>query len=252
MTVGIVVKCRDGIVIACDSLATSQRGVPVARYTNKVRIIEHDRLEFPIAVTGASSGAFVDKFLNRADDYMSAAPQKWGQFDIDDFAERVCESVCSYLLKEYVIDRHQFFGVDVGNVYSLTLIIAGATSNRDLRAYFAHSIGLTEAINDCGTIGSGSAYAELFLRQSIPDFANTTTEQTACLVTYAIKGVDLMDPFVGGKTNVSVLKMAEDELLIDEFPEEKMPKNAQQEMEEILERMTSDMRSLADLPEGSE
>ena len=39
MTVGIGIKCSDGIVIACDSLATYSRDVPILRYTNKVDIM---------------------------------------------------------------------------------------------------------------------------------------------------------------------------------------------------------------------
>lgn len=36
MTVGIGINCSDGIVLACDSLTTFGRGVPVLRYANKV------------------------------------------------------------------------------------------------------------------------------------------------------------------------------------------------------------------------
>lgn len=245
MTVGIAIKCKDGIVLACDSLATFARGVPVARYTNKVHVIQHDGLQHPVAMIGAGTTAFVDKFLSRADGMMTQLAKKkdFEKLDIEDFSERICETVSSYLFKEYVIDRHEFFGRSIVE-FSLSLIVAGATQDGDLRAYFVRAIGLTEAIADCGTIGSGAAYAELFLRQLIPDLAEVTTKEAACLATYATKGVEIMDPYVGGATNVSTLKMVNDRLRIRPFPKSKMPKNARKGMEEVLSQMGDAMRSL--------
>ena len=66
MTVGIGIKCSDGIVIACDSLATYSWGVPVLRYTNKVDILKHDKLENEIAVISAGMTTYFDKFRDRA------------------------------------------------------------------------------------------------------------------------------------------------------------------------------------------
>src|SRR5574341_861225 len=60
MTVGIAINCTDGIVMACDSLATYSRGAPVARHTNKVHVIQHDGLENPVTLIGAGMMAFID------------------------------------------------------------------------------------------------------------------------------------------------------------------------------------------------
>lgn len=66
MTVCVAVKCKDGLVMASDSLATFGRGVPVLRYANKVDVLRHDGLENPVAVAAAGTIAFYDKFKRRA------------------------------------------------------------------------------------------------------------------------------------------------------------------------------------------
>lgn len=246
MTVGVAIKCKDGIVVACDSLATFGRGVPVARYTNKVNVIKHDELESPVALIGAGISTFVDKFLDKAKkEAIDIAAKKMvkRKLDIIDFSEYVGETVTSALFKEYVIDRHEFFGAHIGD-YALSLIIAGATRDGELRAYFIHSIGLTETVEHYGTIGSGAAYAELFLRDLMPDPAKVTVEEAACLAVYAIKGVEIMDPYVGGDTSVCTLQMSNKELKVKSYPKSRMPKKAKEKMEKVLRQMGENMRSL--------
>ncbi len=253
MTVGVAIKAKDGIVVACDSLSTFGRGVPILRYTNKVYILEHEDLEFPVAVTGAGATTFVDKFINRAKREVIAIAKKdcGRKLDIVDFSERVAETVMCVLFKEYGIDRTQMFGMNTGD-YSVSLIIAGATRSGELKAYFVYSHGLTEAIEDYGTIGSGAAYAELFIRNLIPDPANTKADDAACLSVYAIKGVEIMDPYVGGKTNVYILKIVENKtekkiekkLEIKSLQPSKAPKNAKKKMDDVLQQIGGNMRRL--------
>ncbi|MBW8012491.1 MAG: hypothetical protein FVQ83_14845 [Chloroflexi bacterium] len=245
MTVGVVIKCHDGIVVACDSLETFSRGVPVRRHSNKVQVIEHDGLLHPVAITGAGMSTFVDKFVDRANrdiiDIASQAAKR--DLDIVDFSERVGETITSFLFKEYVIDRYEFFGTRIGE-YSLSIMVAGATADNRLRTYLVHSMGLTERIVHYGTIGSGAAYAELFLKELVPTSKNVSVNEAACLAGYAIKGVELMDPYVGGETNIQILKMDKDELKISPFPKSKMPKGAKKKMEGVLKNMGESMRSL--------
>jgi 20S proteasome alpha/beta subunit len=44
MTVGVVIKCSEGIVLACDSLSTFGRGVSVSKYQKKIHIVERNEL----------------------------------------------------------------------------------------------------------------------------------------------------------------------------------------------------------------
>lgn len=245
MTVGIAIKCKDGVVLGCDSLTTFVRGVPVGRHTNKVHVVQHDALEYPVAVIGAGTMTFVHKFLSRADGAMTQLAQEedFRKYDIERFAEKICETIASFLFKEYVVDRYEFFGRSIGE-FGFSLIIAGATDHKELQTFFVRDIGLTEAIADCGTIGSGAAYAELFLRQLIPDLATVTVEEAARLAVYAIKGVEIMDPYVGGRTNISILRMTDDRLEIETLPESQMPEKPKMQMESVLCEMADRMRSL--------
>src|SRR5437879_134853 len=145
VTVGVGINCKDGVVLACDSLATFSRGVPVLRYTNKVHVIKHDELEHPVAIVAAGAMTFFDKFQDRACRSAIAAASKAvkKKLDIVEFCDGVCEVVVSSLFKEYVFDRAKFFGAPVIE-YSLSLLMAGVTHDGEVRSYHIHGDGLTE------------------------------------------------------------------------------------------------------------
>jgi ATP-dependent protease HslVU (ClpYQ) peptidase subunit len=107
VTVGICIKCSDGIVLACDSLTTFGRGVPVLKHSNKVHVLKHDALQFPVAVEAAGVTTFFDKFRDRvlrnSLDQASAGLKR--KLDIVDFCESVCEPTVLSMFKEYVFDR---------------------------------------------------------------------------------------------------------------------------------------------------
>lgn len=79
----------------------------------------------------------------------------------------------------------------------------------------------------------------------IPDLKDVTVEEAARLAAYAIKGVDIMEPYVGGDTSISMLILVIDELKITAFPKSKMPKRPMQTMETVLQEMANSMRGLA-------
>ncbi len=253
MTVGIAIVCRDGIIVACDSLSIFSRGVPVARNTNKVHVFEHEALAHPVAMIGAGTSTYMAKFVDRSDKMLSTMlkEEDAAPYDIDEYAGRVCETIAAYMFKEYVLDRNEFYGTDVHG-FNFSLIVAGCTSEGRLRAYFVRDTGVSEAIDDCGTIGSGAAYAELFLRQLIPEFARFSTDDAACLAAYTIKGVEIMDPYVGGSTKIKVLSVKDGKLRIKPFAKGKMPRSARKKMEAVLGGMAGDMRSLVGIDSGAQ
>jgi 20S proteasome alpha/beta subunit len=244
MTVGIGIKCSDGIILACDSLTTFSRGVPVKRYTNKVHLIEHPKLEAPIAIIAAGITTYWDKFRDRAcRQVIEAASTKIKRkLDIVEFCEGVCEPVVTALLKEYAIDRTQFLGVPLVE-FSFSLIIAGATRNKELRAYFVHPDGVTERLEEYGTIGSGAAYAELFLHCLLIE-PEIDTIRAGQLAEYAVSGVEVMDPNVGGETNIMVLALKNGKLTSEVFPKDKRPPNPKEKMEEVLRKISSNIEDL--------
>jgi len=259
MTVGVALCCKDGIVLASDSLATFSRGAPVARFTNKVYIIKHSDLLHPIAVAGAGMTAFIDKFVDRVTrtGIESASKAAERKLDVVDFVERVAEPVVSIMLKEYMIDRNQFFRAPISD-FELSMLVAGATAPHadapaEIRAYNIHSIGLAEQVSGYGTIGSGAAYAELFLHGFVPEPDKLSVADAVKLVCYTIKGVEIMDPNVGGETRVCSLEWAapgkksgegKKQLSVKLQDAKLLPKAAKEKMEDVLNKVGSDMRKI--------
>jgi len=244
VTVGVVVRCKDGMVLGSDSLATFTRGVPVARHTNKVYVIEHEDLHHPVGLIGAGMTAFIDKFVDRVkrEGISVAAKEKKKKLDIVDFSDNVCETIVSILLKEYVFDKNKFFGAPLAD-YSLSMIVAGSTFDGELRAYHIHGDGIAESIDGYGTTGSGAAYAELFLHGFIPEPGRVTVDEAVKLTTYTVKGVEIMDPNVGGNTQICVLKFQDDKLVVTVLENSKIPQSgAKDKMEDILRKISTEMR----------
>lgn len=250
MTVGIGIKCSDGIVLACDSLTTFGRGVPVLRYNNKVNILTHDKLENEVAVICAGLTAYFDKFRDRAcrTGIALASDQNKRKLDIIDFSQDVCEPIMTALLKEYTIDRTKFLGVPMTE-FSLSLIVTGATHENELRAYFISSSGISEPIERYGTIGSGAAYAELFLRFLLAESV-VNVNRAAEIAIYAIKGVELMDPNVGGETNVKTISLRDRKLSIKDLPKDGRPREPRKKMEQVLQHLGKGIEELVEKKEG--
>lgn len=253
MTVGVAINCKDGIVIASDSLATFSRGAPVARHTNKVYVVEHKKLASPIVLVGAGMTAFIDKFIDRTKRIgIDEAARKLGddkKLDVVDFVERVAEPVVAFLLKEYLIDRNRFFGSSVSD-YSLAMLIAGVTSptegdqKPELRTYNVHYMGLAERIDGYGTIGSGAAYAEFLLHFFTPDPEKLSVNEAVKLICYTIKGVEIMDPNVGGDTRVCCLQMKNGRLDVSQCGGAELPRKAREKMDLVLKEIGKDMQTI--------
>ena len=246
MTVGVVIKCSEGIVLACDSLSTFGRGVSISKYENKIHIIDREELFLPVAVIGAGVGAYMDKFLYRLNrGGIGSTRERYGRpLDVIDFAEGVVENLVTVLFKEYEIDRRKFLETPVPQ-FNLMLTFAGMTLNGNLRAFIAYPDGLTENVDFYGTIGSGAAYAELFLRDlRFIDEEIDITEATG-LAVYAVSGAAIMDPNVGGNINVLIMQPQENGISIKPFEEaEALSKKAKLEIYALLHDMGVNMRKL--------
>ena len=246
MTVGVAIKCNEGVVLACDSLATFGRGVSVSKYQKKIHIIDREELFLPVAIIGAGTGAYVDKFLYRLNrGGIGAARERYGRpLDIIDFAEGVVENLVTVLFKEYEIDRRKFLETPLPQ-FNLMLIFAGMSHSGNLRAFIAYPDGITENIDLYGTIGSGAAYAELFLRDlGFVEEEIDLTDATG-LAVYAVSGAAIMDPNVGGAINALSLSPHENGMNIQPFEgAEALGKKAKNEIYELLHDMGITMRKL--------
>ena len=247
MTVALAIQCKDGIVLAADSLATFFRGVPVTRTKNKLHIIQDDKLRHPVALAGAGASAFLDKFIDRSRrEYIAHAfAQINRELDIVDFVERVGESICADLFKQYIVDRTKFLE-DRYVDYNLALIVAGATRDGEMKCYHIHTPGLAESIEAYGTIGSGAAYAELFLHGFVPDPDEVRVDEAIKLACYAVKGVEIMDPNVGGDVKLCKLIMSGEQLLAEYVHQRSIPKSPKEKMEQVLRNMAKNIREIVD------
>ncbi|MFW6173013.1 MAG: hypothetical protein ACOC5T_04650 [Elusimicrobiota bacterium] len=203
MTLGIAVECEDGILLACDSMSVYGRGVPVQRESNKIYTIKKDRLENgEINVVASGTTAFFDKFIRmiRNTDLEAVADEisEGYRLSITDFVNRVAEPLASSLRTEYLDERKLGGGGD-----ELFTLIIGGFENGYPTAYILFDVGLAEPLENFGTIGSGAAYAELFLRNVLPE--KREINDVIKLVCYTISLVGIMDPYVGGKINLGVI-----------------------------------------------
>jgi 20S proteasome alpha/beta subunit len=198
MTLCIAVKCEDGILIASDSRTVYGRGVPISRDTNKIHILEKEGLVGrKIALVGAGTVAFIDKFTRM---FLNTDLVKIAEEDLDkkelsisEALSKVAEPLASTLHDEYV-DKRKIAE------YTYDLIIAGFENNQKVDAFVLYGTGLAEPIDDFSAIGSGAAYAELFLRYLLP--SQRKLENVIKPACYTIRLVGTIDPFVGGKLNL--------------------------------------------------
>jgi len=220
-------------------LTTFGRGVPVLRYTNKVHVLQHDKLENPVAIIAAGTSTYFDKFQHRACQrgiaLAAGSHASKGKLDITEFAELVCEPIMTALLKEYAIDRAAFLGAPIVE-FSLSLIAAGLTHGSELRAYFIHTNGVSEPLEHYGTIGSGAAYAEFLLRFLLAE-PRIGVSRAAELAVYVVKGVELMDPNVGGDVNVRIITAKDRRLDIAQLA--RYPAEPRETMEQVLQSISA-------------
>ena len=129
----------------------------------------------------------------------------------------------------------------------LFLLLVGAAADNELRGYFIHEHGVSEPLEQYGTIGSGAAYAELFLRYLITG-PQIDVKQAARLAVYTIKGVGLMDPNVGGDTNVTIITTGKQGGVdINVLPNDKLPGDASATMEDVLKRIGASIKEVVSL-----
>ena len=63
MTVGVVIKCNEGIVLACDSLATFGRGVSISKYQKKIHTLDREEFVLPVSLIGAGAALSINSFI---------------------------------------------------------------------------------------------------------------------------------------------------------------------------------------------
>ena len=201
MTLCIAVKCQDGILLACDSKIVYGRGVPISRETNKIYILDMEgAINSKVAIMGAGTVAFIDKFIRmfRGENIKKSANEIGKKvLTLSEIMNKIAEPIASVIYEEYVKNR------GIIREAPFDIIISGFEAENEPDAFILYGDGLAEPIYDFGTIGSGAAYAELFLKYLLPASENRTTQNVIEPVCYTIRLVETIDPYVGGKINLA-------------------------------------------------
>jgi 20S proteasome alpha/beta subunit len=219
MTIIVGIISKDGLVLACDSQASSMKGVPLKR-TEYTKIYEIPMGGDSYALlSGAGTGAFVTRagelLAEKCKNNICRTPR--------DFAD-ICEDVITDIFKRYVIDRSKALGMsktktqreitsgsiqwqegemEPPSLIILTGIQCGIPKSPEWCLYTIHPNGVAEKAEKYDAIGSGSAIAEYLLARlcSKP----LTVEQATIVAVYVIEEVKKIDPFCGGPTQVVCL-----------------------------------------------
>ncbi|MEM4447245.1 MAG: hypothetical protein QW328_07190 [Nitrososphaerota archaeon] len=234
MTLCIAVKCDDGILIASDSRTVYGRGVPISRDTNKIHVIEKEGLvRKKIALVGARTIAFIDKFIRMfTNTNMVEIANKdlnRNELSLSEALSKVAEPLASTLHSEYVEERKIA-------EYTYDMIIGGYESNEKVDTFTLYGTALAEPVDDFSAMGSGAAYAELFLRYLLP--SERRIERVIKPVCYVIRLVGTIDPFVGGKINLVSVSPKDIEDVSSsavELPEKEAKDSLQHVMEKLKE-----------------
>ncbi len=218
MTIIVGVICKDGIVLGCDSQASSAKGVPVKR-TDYTKIYE-----IPLGGDGYAilSGAGTGAFITRASELLEDRCKNIVCKKPREFAD-ICEDVVTELFKRYVVDRTKVLGLrktkmpqviqggvqwqedplESPGIVLLTGIQCGDAKNPNWCLYTVHPDGIAEKDDKYDAIGSGSAIAEYLLARLCSETLDV--DQATKVVVYVVEEVKKIDPFCGGPTKVVAL-----------------------------------------------
>ncbi len=217
MTIIVGVICKEGIVLGCDSQASSVKGVPLKRteYT-KIYKIEL-RGNGSALLSGAGTGAFI----TRASEILEDKCKNTVCSSCREFAN-ICEDVVTEIFKRYVVDKGKALGMSKATlnhqetsnfqwqddaleppgVWMLTGVYCGG-QNPEWCLYSVHPSSIAEKADKYDAIGSGSAIAEYLLPRLWSD--KLTLDQAVKIVVYVVEEVKKIDPFCGGPTQIMTL-----------------------------------------------
>lgn len=215
MTIIVGIICKNGIVISCDSQASSMKGVPLKR-TEYTKIYE-----IPMGSEGHAllSGAGTGAFVTRASELLTDKCKNSVCRTPREFAD-ICEDVVTEIFKRYVIDKSKALGmtktqipkeingslqwqeegIEPPGIIIITGIQCGNPKSPDWCLYTIHPNGIAEKSDKYDAIGSGSAIAEYLLARLCSE--PLTVEQAITVGIYVVEEVKKIDPFCGGATQV--------------------------------------------------
>jgi len=185
MTVGVSLKCRDSVVLACDSQATA------GNYKDQATKLE--RLDGYHGLIMAGSGALCKDISERVKGYLRSEDNPTTRKIAD-----ITSEVMAGLYRGYA---GKFGGSTMEDVLRLAngmpsqLVIGGRDENDGPIIYEVSSPGIISPVENYQPIGSGGFYASVILKKEFVKDMHTECGQF--LATRAVVLASEMDPFVG-------------------------------------------------------
>lgn len=191
MTIGVALKCRQSVVLACDSQATLGNA-PYKSLATKLEQLDHYH-----GLIMAGAEPISKQVTHTVKGYL--------QSEQNPTTERISDissDVMSSLYREYA----RRFGrdpVDVANDFSSQFLIGGYDENEGPQVYAVSSPGLFSPVDDYGLIGSGIFYAGTILKKEF--VKDMHSERGQFLATRAVIEAAEMDPHVGGQIRLATI-----------------------------------------------
>ena len=192
MTIGIIIKFKDGVVLACDSQATAGGGAPYKKSTSKLEQLD---TYHGLVLAGAEP-------ISRQVTYMLREQlQKEQKADTAKIADMTSDLMSS-LYRTYAT-RFGKDAVGIAGELPSELLIGGWDENGGPQIYAVSSPGIFSPVDDFGLIGSGTFYAGTIMKKEF--FPNMPGNRAQFLATRAVVEASEMDPYVGGKIRMATI-----------------------------------------------
>lgn len=200
MTIILGLKCKDGVVIGCDSQVGYERGVPIKRLNaNKIYCLTDN-----FAAVGAGTVAHIEKVISELRSKLVEEELKKRSLLTEPECIDIIEGIVTALHKDYNIERSRFLGTNERDFFDPIVILAGRIGLEEGKEayglFLVHSNGVAEVIDDYATAGSGAAFAELLLKNLY--FKDIDLETALSIASYTINEVKEIDPYCGGPTKL--------------------------------------------------
>ncbi len=212
LTTVVGIKCNDGIVLACDSQGSYKKGLDMKSLDeNKIFPIPKGRQPAYLALAGSGDSAQIKMCVEELAEGLG--DQRFSD-------RQLRENVLSVLLelhRKHNVERSRFLGLAEVGMFFHPVSILGAklediNGQMSFGLYLLEPAGWVNPIDEYETLGSGSALADLLMKQikrSMNAFHITwstlSVEDATMFSSYVINEVKTSDRYTGGMTKVAVI-----------------------------------------------
>jgi 20S proteasome alpha/beta subunit len=213
LTTVVGMKCNDGIVLACDSQGSYEKGLEMKRLdTNKIFPIIKGKQPLTYLALAGSGGLPQIKLC------VEELSENLGDQRFSD--RQLRENVSSILLelhRKHNVERSRFLGLAEVEMFFYPVSLLGAKledtdGQTSFGLYLLEPEGWVYPIDEYETLGSGSALADFSMKQitrSMNAFhvtwSTVSVEDAIMFSSYVVNEVKTSDRYSGGMTKVAII-----------------------------------------------